>query len=140
MAIASGWAGRVLAQPLFHRPNLHMRTLNCVISYKLCHPQKATQGNTSSGFTAISVHSVATYLGSERCLGLPSSVVEFNEVCTQKTTLITDSTRSVHDSRKKQLYTYEACESSCICGYTYSRKKQLYTWLAKQAFMFCCAT
>ena len=28
MAVASGWAGRVLAQPLFRRLNVHVRTLN----------------------------------------------------------------------------------------------------------------
>ena len=28
MAVASGWAGRVLARPLFRRLNVHVRTLN----------------------------------------------------------------------------------------------------------------
>ena len=69
MAIASRQASQILAQPLFHRPNLLMHPLNYLeltivtCSYKLCHLRKATQGNAASRFalfTAILVHTVAS--------------------------------------------------------------------------------
>ena len=43
MGVASGWAGRVSAQPLFHWPNLHIYTLNYVVELKIVATSRFTK-------------------------------------------------------------------------------------------------
>ena len=68
----------------------------------------------------------------------PSLVAEFDKICTQfeekPAVQLQSSSRSVHNCRKKQFYTYKACERQTLwfplvnCYLVYiSRKKQLYT-------------
>ena len=62
MAVARGWAGQALAQPLFRRLNVHMHTLNI---REITHKTAAiivqillTKSNVALGFSAVSVYSM----------------------------------------------------------------------------------
>ena len=64
MAVASGWAGQVLARPHFLRPNMHVRTLNTraylksYVYYELV-SQALSENNIALGFSVILIHLMA---------------------------------------------------------------------------------
>ena len=58
MAVARGWAGQALAQPLFRRLNVCVHTLNtCEITHKMA-AIIVQKSNVALGFSAVSVYSM----------------------------------------------------------------------------------